>query len=98
MREPAKPVPLAGNQYGPPDDRRAGRPGRRGARPHPHPNGGGRNRAKGRGQHMGRPPALTAPQQQEARRRRADGATLKELAKSYNVGLATISRVMKGVA
>ena len=58
----------------------------------------GRNRAKGRGQHMGRPPALTAPQQQEARQRRADGATLKELAKSYNVGLATISRVMKGVA
>ena len=31
------------------------------------------------------PPSLTAPQQQEARRRRADGATLKELAKSYNV-------------
>ena len=58
----------------------------------------GRNRAKGRGQHMGRPPALTVQQQQEARRRRADGATLKELAKSYNVGLATISRVMKGVA
>ncbi len=58
----------------------------------------GRSRAKGRGQHMGRPPALTAPQQQEARQRRADGATLKELAKSYNVGLATISRVMRGAA
>jgi DNA invertase Pin-like site-specific DNA recombinase len=58
----------------------------------------GRSRAKGRGQHMGRPPALTAPQQKEARQRRADGATLKELAKSYNVGLATISRIMKGAA
>src|ERR1700733_12033778 len=37
----------------------------------------GRSRAKERGQHMGRPPALT-PQ------RRAEGATLKELARSYN--------------
>ncbi len=42
-----------------------------------------------------RPPALTPPQQAEARQRRADGATLKELAQSYNVGLATISRLMK---
>ncbi len=54
----------------------------------------GRSRAKARGQHMGRPPALTPEQQGEARRRRAEGATLKELAQSYNVGLATISRVM----
>src|SRR5271169_973213 len=53
----------------------------------------GRNRAKARGQHMGRPPALTAQQQAEARRRRTEGATLKELAKSYNVGAATISRL-----
>jgi hypothetical protein len=29
----------------------------------------------------------------EARRRWAEGATLKELAKSYNVGQATISRL-----
>jgi len=29
----------------------------------------------------------------EARRRRAEGATLKELAKSYNVGRAKISRL-----
>jgi hypothetical protein len=43
------------------------------------------------GQHVGRPPKLTQ-QQKEARRRRAEGATLKELAKSYNVGRATISR------
>jgi DNA invertase Pin-like site-specific DNA recombinase len=53
----------------------------------------GRSRAKANGQHMGRPPALTPPQQAEARQRRADGATLKELAKSYNVGVATISRL-----
>jgi DNA invertase Pin-like site-specific DNA recombinase len=53
----------------------------------------GRSRAKARGQHMGRPPKLTPQQQQEARRRRAEGATLKELAKSYNVGRTTISRL-----
>jgi DNA invertase Pin-like site-specific DNA recombinase len=53
----------------------------------------GRSRAKARGQHMGRPPKLTPQQQKEARRRRAEGATLKELAKSYNVGQATISRL-----
>ncbi len=53
----------------------------------------GRNRAEARGQHMGRPPKLTPQQQKEARRRRAEGATLKELGKSYNVGRATISRL-----
>src|SRR5215213_187099 len=53
----------------------------------------GRNRAKARGQHMGRPPKLTQQQQTEARRRRAEGATLAELAKSYNVARATISRL-----
>jgi DNA invertase Pin-like site-specific DNA recombinase len=53
----------------------------------------GRTRAKARGQHMGRPPALTPQQQTEARKRRAEGATLKELAQSYNVGRATISRL-----
>ena len=53
----------------------------------------GRSRAKARGQHMGRPPKLTPQQQKEARRRRAEGATLKELAKSYNVSVATISRL-----
>ena len=53
----------------------------------------GRSRAKARGQHMGRPPALTPQQQDEARQRRAEGATLKELAQSYNVGIATISRL-----
>jgi len=42
---------------------------------------------------MGRPPKLTPEQQREARRRRADGATLEELARSYNVARATISRL-----
>jgi DNA invertase Pin-like site-specific DNA recombinase len=53
----------------------------------------GRNRAKARGQRMGRPPKLSSQQQKEARRRRAEGATLKELAMSYNVGRSTISRL-----
>jgi DNA invertase Pin-like site-specific DNA recombinase len=53
----------------------------------------GRSRAKGRGQHMGRPAALTANQATEARQRRQDGATLQELAVSYNVSRATISRL-----
>jgi hypothetical protein len=40
----------------------------------------GRSRAQKRGQHMGRPPKLTAVQTAEARRRRTEGATLAELA------------------
>src|ERR1700694_5257910 len=52
----------------------------------------GRSPAKARGQHMGRPPTLTPQQQKEARRRRAEGATLAELARSYDVGKSTISR------
>jgi DNA invertase Pin-like site-specific DNA recombinase len=58
----------------------------------------GRTRAKARGQHMGHPFALTPQQQDEARQRRAEGATLKELARSYNVGMATISRLGKAAA
>src|SRR5919199_2908319 len=46
----------------------------------------GRSRAKARGQHMGRPPKLTPEQQAEARKRRSEGATLAEMAKSYNGG------------
>jgi len=53
----------------------------------------GRERAKARGQHMGRPPKLTPQQQKEALRRRAKGATLRKLARSYSVGAATISRL-----
>ena len=55
----------------------------------------GRSRAKARGKHMGRPPSLTPQQQDEARQRRAEGATLQELADSYNVGRATISRLSR---
>src|ERR1700746_2366424 len=53
----------------------------------------GRNRAQKRGQHMGRPSKLTDAQKPEARRRRAQGATLDELACSYGVGKSTISRL-----
>src|SRR5438270_6260903 len=52
----------------------------------------GRSRAQKRGQRMGRKPKLTEAQQTEARRRRAQGATLAELARSYGVGKSTISR------
>jgi DNA invertase Pin-like site-specific DNA recombinase len=55
----------------------------------------GRSRAKAQGQQMGRPPALTPSQQKEATRRRAQGATLDELARSYNVGISTIRRVTR---
>jgi DNA invertase Pin-like site-specific DNA recombinase len=54
----------------------------------------GRERAKAQGRPMGRKPALTPQQASGARQRRADGATLKELAESYNVGRATISRLL----
>jgi DNA invertase Pin-like site-specific DNA recombinase len=53
----------------------------------------GRSRATARGQHMGRPPKLTPAQKVEARRRRAQGATLAELARSYHVSKSTISRL-----
>ena len=53
----------------------------------------GRSRAQKRGQHMGRPPKLSPAQKAEARRRRAQGATLAELARSYGVGKSTISRL-----
>jgi DNA invertase Pin-like site-specific DNA recombinase len=55
----------------------------------------GRSRAKAQGKHMGRPPALTLAQQKEARQRRAEGATLDELAKSYDVGESTIRRATR---
>jgi len=55
----------------------------------------GRSRAKAQGKQMGRPPALTPEQQKEAARRRAQGATLQELADSYNVGISTIRRATR---
>src|SRR5246127_4590324 len=53
----------------------------------------GRSRAKERGKHMGRPPSLTPAHPKEAIKRRARGARLQELARSYNVSRATISRL-----
>ena len=55
----------------------------------------GRSRAQKRGQRMGRKPKLTEAQQNEATRRRAEGATLDELARSYNVGISTIRRATR---
>jgi DNA invertase Pin-like site-specific DNA recombinase len=51
----------------------------------------GRSRAKAQGKRMGRPPSLTPAQRKEAIRRRSQGATLDELARSYNVSRATTS-------
>ena len=55
----------------------------------------GRSRAKARVQPMGRPPAHSPAQQKEATGRRAEGATLDELARSYNVGISTIRRATR---
>jgi DNA invertase Pin-like site-specific DNA recombinase len=53
----------------------------------------GRSRAQQRGQRMGGPPKLTSAQKAETHRRRAQGSTLAELARSYDVGKSTISRL-----
>jgi DNA invertase Pin-like site-specific DNA recombinase len=54
----------------------------------------GRDRAIARGVKMGRPPKLTAHQQREALRRRDRGnETLADIARTYNVSAATISRL-----
>jgi DNA invertase Pin-like site-specific DNA recombinase len=57
----------------------------------------GRVRAKARGVRFGRRPKLTKHQQAEALARVAQGETLTEIAKSYNVSHMTISR-LGGVA
>jgi DNA invertase Pin-like site-specific DNA recombinase len=53
----------------------------------------GRERAIGRGVRMGRQHKLTAHQQEEVRRRKAEGQSVRELGRSYNVSPNTISRV-----
>jgi DNA-binding NarL/FixJ family response regulator len=53
----------------------------------------GRTRAKARGLRFGRPPALTPHQRQEAIQRLADGHSQADVARSYNVSQATISRL-----
>jgi DNA invertase Pin-like site-specific DNA recombinase len=55
--------------------------------------GEGRARAVARGVKMGRPPKMTEKQQRDAIRRREKGETLNEIASSYNVSAATISRL-----
>jgi Resolvase, N terminal domain len=57
----------------------------------------GRSRAKAQGKHMGRPPSLTPAQQKEATRRRVQGATLQELADSYDRSISTMRRNTQGV-
>lgn len=53
----------------------------------------GRARAKARGVHLGRRPKLTPHQKREALSRRANGESLTEIARSYNVSHSTISRL-----
>jgi DNA invertase Pin-like site-specific DNA recombinase len=53
----------------------------------------GRERAKARGVKLGRKPKLTPHQQQEARRRRDQGEPVRDIARSFNVHHATISRL-----
>ena len=53
----------------------------------------GRKRAKARGVRFGRPQALTAHQRKEAMQRLAEGAVQADLARSYGVSQATISRL-----
>lgn len=53
----------------------------------------GRARAVARGVKLGRTPKLTHHQAQEARRRRAAGEPIREIARSYAVSHSTISRL-----
>lgn len=56
--------------------------------------GEGRTRALARGQHMGRPPALTQQQRREATKALRSGtATQADLARQFNVSQSTISRL-----
>ncbi len=56
--------------------------------------GEGRERAKARGVHMGRPPAFTRHQREEALRDLAKGkATQADIARRFNVSRSTISRL-----
>ncbi len=55
--------------------------------------GEGRQRAKLRGVRFGRKPSLTEFQREEALKRRANGETLMDIARSMNVSHSTISRL-----
>jgi DNA invertase Pin-like site-specific DNA recombinase len=54
--------------------------------------GAGRERAKANGVKFGRKPKLSEYQRNEARKRRAAGETLTDIAKSYGVAISMISR------
>jgi DNA invertase Pin-like site-specific DNA recombinase len=56
----------------------------------------GRKRAQARGVRFGRPPSLTTHQRQEALQRLQEGAAQADVARSYNVSQATISRLAPG--
>ena len=58
--------------------------------------GEGRKRAKARGVKFGRPTALTRHQRQEALQRLAKGEAQADVARSFNVSQATISRLAAG--
>jgi DNA invertase Pin-like site-specific DNA recombinase len=53
----------------------------------------GRTRAKARGVRFGRPPTLTAHQRREVLQRLAQGEVQADVARSFNVSQATISRL-----
>ena len=53
----------------------------------------GRSRAKAQGKHMGRPLPYTGTARKKPSDGAQEGATLQELAHSYNVSRATISRL-----
>jgi DNA invertase Pin-like site-specific DNA recombinase len=55
--------------------------------------GEGRTRAKARGVRFGRPPVLSVHQRQEVIQRLVEGVTQADLARSYGVSQATISRL-----
>src|SRR5215831_2963584 len=55
--------------------------------------GEGRNRAKARGVRFGRPTVLTPHQRREAMQRLANGEAQADVARSFNVSQATISRL-----
>jgi len=55
----------------------------------------GLSRAKAQGKRLGRPSSLTADQQEVARKRRSEGASLGELAKEFGVSRSAIQRVQR---
>jgi DNA invertase Pin-like site-specific DNA recombinase len=55
--------------------------------------GDGRKRAQARGVKFGRPAALTTHQRQEALQRLANGEAQADVARSFNVSQATVSRL-----